>query len=241
MTCRNRLLYITVKCYKPYGIPYGFYIVQALKTKKAMEITVGDDFKNRRFAMNEETQTVETVEEQKVPAEPAPQPQDEKKYTDADVDAIIDKKFAKWKSEQEAKENEAKKLRQMNEAQKAEYEQEKQRAYIAELEAKINRSGLEREASKMLSEGGIAVDDKILGLVVKDTAESTQEAVESFVALVNELADKKVSEKLKGKTPKKMEDTAAGEITKEQFNRMGYQSRNELLQNNPELYHKLKG
>ena len=61
-----------------------------------MEITVGDDFKNRRFAMNEETQTVETVEEQKVPAEPAPQPQDEKKYTDADVDAIIDKKFAKW-------------------------------------------------------------------------------------------------------------------------------------------------
>ena len=129
----------------------------------------------------------------------------------------------------------------MNEAQKAEYEQEKQRAYIAELEAKINRSGLEREASKMLSEGGIAVDDKILGLVVKDTAESTQEAVESFVALVNDLADKKVGEKLKGKTPKKMEDTSAGEITKEQFNRMGYQSRNELLQNNPELYHKLKG
>ena len=54
----------------------------------------------------------------------------------------------------------------------------------------------------MLSEGGIAVDDKILGLVVKDTAESTQEAVEGFVALVNELADKKVGEKLKGKTPK---------------------------------------
>lgn len=191
--------------------------------------------------MNEETQTVETVEEQKVPAEPAQQPQDEKKYTDADVDAIIDKKFAKWKSEQEAKENEAKKLRQMNEAQKAEYEQEKQRAYIAELEAKINRSGLEREASKMLSEGGIAVDDKILGLVVKDTAESTQEAVESFVALVNELADKKVSEKLKGKTPKKMEDTTAGEITKEQFKKMGVRSRNELLERDPELYHRLRG
>ncbi len=104
--------------------------------------------------MNEETQTVETVEEQKVPAEPEKQPQDEKKYTDADVNAIIDKKFAKWKSEQEAKENEAKKLREMNENQKAEYERKKQADYIAELEAKINRSGLEREASKMLSEGG---------------------------------------------------------------------------------------
>ena len=169
----------------------------------------------------------------------------EKTFTQSQLDEIIQKEKAKAKrsaeKEYQAKMDEAEKLREMNENQKAEYERKKQADYIAELEAKINRSGLEREASKMLSEGGIAVDDKILGLVVKDTAESTQEAVDSFVALVNELADKKVGEKLKGKTPKKMEDTSAGEITKEQFNKMGYQSRNELLQNNPELYHKLKG
>lgn len=169
----------------------------------------------------------------------------EKTFTQSQLDEIIQKEKAKAKrsaeKEYQAKMDEAEKLRKMNEVQKAEYEQEKQRAYIAELEAKINRSGLEREASKMLSEGGIVVDDKILSIIVKDTAESTREAVESFVALVNELADKKVGEKLKGKTPKKMEDTSAGEITKEQFNKMGYQSRNELLRNNPELYHKLKG
>ena len=168
-----------------------------------------------------------------------------KTFTQSEVDELIKKRLAKqeksFDKRMQEKLDEAEKLRKMNETQKAEYEQEKQKAYIAELEAKINRSGLEREASKMLSEGGIAVDDKILGLVVKDTAESTQEAVDSFVALVNDLADKKVGEKLKGKTPKKMEDTSAGEITKEQFNKMGYQSRNELLQNNPELYHKLKG
>lgn len=169
----------------------------------------------------------------------------EKTFTQSQLDEIIQKEKAKAKrsaeKEYQAKMDEAEKLRKMNEVQKAEYEQEKQRAYIAELEAKINRSGLEREASKMLSEGGIVADDKILGIVVKDTAERTREAVESFVILVNDLADKKVGEKLKGKTPKKMEDTSAGEITKEQFNKMGYQSRNELLQNNPELYHKLKG
>lgn len=169
----------------------------------------------------------------------------EKTFTQSEVDDLIKKRLAKqeksFDKRMQEKLDEAEKLRKMNETQKAEYEQEKQRAYIAELEAKINRSGLEREASKMLSEGGIVVDDKILGLVVKDTAEATQEAVEGFVALVNALADKKVSEKLKGKTPKKMEDTSAGEITKEQFDRMGYQSRNELLQKNPELYHKLKG
>ena len=168
-----------------------------------------------------------------------------KTFTQSEVDELIKKRLAKqeksFDKRMQEKLDEAEKLRAMNESQKAEYEQEKQRAYIAKLQAKINRSGLEREASKMLSGGGIVVDDKILGLVVKDTAEKTQEAVESFVALVNDLADKKVGEKLKGKTPKKMEDTSAGEITKEQFNKMGYQSRNELLQNNPELYHKLKG
>lgn len=176
-------------------------------------------------------ENVDTVQEEK----------HERTFTRAEIGKMLSAERSKWEAEQEAKENEAEKLRQMNETQKAEYEQEKQRAYIAELEAKINRSVLEREASKMLSEGGIVVDDKILGLVVQDTAEATQEAVEGFAALVNALADKKVSEKLKGKTPKKMEDTTAGEITKEQFNKMGYQSRNELLQNNPELYHKLKG
>lgn len=169
----------------------------------------------------------------------------EKTFTQSEVDDLIKKRLAKqeksFERRMQEKIDEAKKLREMNESQKAEYERQKQAEYIAELEAKITRSGLEREASKMLSEGGIAVDDKILGLVVKDTAESTQEAVESFVALVNELADKKVGEKLKGKTPKKMEDVSDGGITKEQFNKMGYQSRNELLQNNPELYHKLKG
>ena len=168
-----------------------------------------------------------------------------KTFTQSEVDELIKKRLAKqeksFDKRMQEKLDEAEKLRKMNETQKAEYEQEKQRAYIEELEAKINRSGLEREASKMLSEGGIVADEKILGIVVKDTAESTQEAVESFVALVNDLADKKVGEKLKGKTPKKMEDTSAGEITKEQFDRMGYQSRNELLRNNPELYHKLKG
>ena len=168
-----------------------------------------------------------------------------KTFTQSEVDELIKKRLAKqeksFDKRMQEKLDEAEKLRQMNETQKAEYEQEKQRAYIAELEAKINQSGLERQASQMLSEGAIVADEKILGIVVKDTAERTQEAVEGFVALVNELADKKVGEKLKGKTPKKMEDTTAGEITKEQFNKMGYQSRNELLQNNPELYRKLKG
>ena len=68
--------------------------------------------------MNKETEVVETVEDvEKVTAEPEEhqeEPKDEKKYTDADVDKIINKKFAKWKEEAEKAEKEAEKLRKMS-------------------------------------------------------------------------------------------------------------------------------
>lgn len=196
--------------------------------------------------MAEETKETSVVEEGTEQASTQKQAEAaEKTFTQAELDAIIQKEKGKAKraaeKEYKAKMDEAEKLRKMNAEQKAEYEAKKQADYIAELEAKINRSGLEKEASKMLSEVGIVTSDEILSFVVKDNAEETQEAVTNFTSLVNDLADKKVSEMLKGKTPKKVEQSTAGAITKEQFDRMGYKSRNELLQNDPELYAKLKG
>lgn len=169
----------------------------------------------------------------------------EKTFTQAELEDIVRKEKAKAKrsAEREYKEkmDEAEKLRKMNAEQKAEYEAQKQADRIAELEAQLNRNGLEKEASKMLSEAGIVASDDILSFVVKNDAEGTQEAVNALSSLVNELADKKVGEMLKGKTPKKVEQSTSGVITKEQFSKMGYKDRNELLQNNPELYHQLKG
>ena len=196
--------------------------------------------------MAEETKETSVVEEGTEQASTQEQAEAaEKTFTQAELDAIIQKEKGKAKraaeKEYKAKMDEAEKLRKMNAEQKAEYEAKKQADYIAELEAKINRSGLEKEASKMLSEAGIVTSDEILSFVVKDNAEETQEAVTSFTSLVNDLADKKVSEMLKGKTPKKVEQSTAGAITKEQFDRMGYKSRNELQQSDPELYEKLKG
>lgn len=184
----------------------------------------------------EETEQASTQNKQEVA---------EKTFTQAEVDDIVQKRLSKAEKSFEKKIqeriDEAEKLRKMNADEKAEYEAKKQAAYIAELEAKINRSGLEKEASKMLSEAGIVAGDEILAFVVKDSAESTQEAVNSFTELVNQLADNKVKEMLKGKTPRKVEQSTAGAITKEQFDRMGYKDRNELLQSNPELYAQLKG
>lgn len=198
---------------------------------------MAEEIKDEVIEVTEETTDEASNQEQTEVAE--------KTFTQAELDDIVKKEKAKAKrsaeKEYKAKMDEAEKLRKMNADEKAEYEARKQAEYIAELEAKINRSGLEKEASKMLSEAGIVAGDEILAFVVKDSAESTQEAVNGFTELVNQLADNKVKEMLKGKTPRKVEQSTAGAITKEQFDRMGYKDRNELLQSNPELYAQLKG
>lgn len=50
--------------------------------------------------------------------------QGKKRYTDEDVDDIINRKFAEWQKKQQKAVNEAKKLAEMNAQQKAEYERD---------------------------------------------------------------------------------------------------------------------
>ncbi|HGM9554704.1 TPA: DUF4355 domain-containing protein, partial [Streptococcus pyogenes] len=97
-----------------------------------------------------------------------------KKYTDADVDAIIDKKFAKWKSEQEAEKSEAKKMAKMNEKEKADYEKQKLLDELQELKNDKTRNELTAVARQMFAESEINVNDDVLGLVVTLDAEQTK-------------------------------------------------------------------
>ena len=62
--------------------------------------------------------------------------QQQARYTDADVDAIISKKFAKWQEQHEAKVAEAAKLAEMNATQRAEYERDQLQRRLDELRRK---------------------------------------------------------------------------------------------------------
>ncbi|MBF0843377.1 DUF4355 domain-containing protein, partial [Streptococcus danieliae] len=167
----------------------------------------------------------------------------EKTFTQAEMDEIIQQRLKKaeksYARKMQEQLDEAEKLRQMNAEQKAEYEKEKQEAEIADLKAQLNRNALEKVASKLLSEAGIIVDDEILNFVVKEDAEGTQEAINRFSSLVNDIADKKVSEALKGRIPRKVGEQSTTDITKERFDRMGYRAQLDIKKNNPELYEQL--
>lgn len=196
--------------------------------------------------MNEETKNnVDETQNENVDTQQETKSTEEKTFTQAEVDAMITErvKRATKKAEDDAKKqfDEAEKLRQMNAEEKAKYEAEKKDKEIADLKAQLNRQGLEKEAATMLSEKGLPVKKEVLDYVVRDNAEETQAAVNDFVAVINDLADVKVQELLKGKTPQRFEQPSGNTITKEQFKRMGVSQRTKLYNENPELYKQLKG
>ena len=142
---------------------------------------------------------------------------DEKKYSDEDVDKIINRKFAEWEKKQEKerqKKSEADKLKEMNAQQKADYEREQLEKKVEELMKKEALSQMSRSARGMLQEKGINVSDQLLGMLISEDADTTKASVDSFISLFQSEVGKAVKEALKGETPR---TGGASGMTKEQI------------------------
>ena len=126
----------------------------------------------------------------------------EKKYSDKDLDAILDKRFARWKADQEKEKAEAKRLADMNAQERAEAERDKVQKELDELKAKNAIAEMTNEARKMCTEHNINVGDDLLSVLVNQDADKTKKAVDSFVKMFEQEVEKAVKEKLKGNGPK---------------------------------------
>jgi hypothetical protein len=138
----------------------------------------------------------------------------EKKYTDDDLDKIIGKKFAEWKTKQDKAVDEAKRLATMTEQEKAEHERDQYKAQLDELLKKENRNEMGKVARKILSADGINLSDDLLGMIITDEADSTKSNVKQFSKMYKEAVAEGVKDALKGKTPG---TGASGNVTKEQI------------------------
>lgn len=129
----------------------------------------------------------------------------EKKYSDDDVNDIVNKKFAIWKSEHEKEVAEAKaeaeKLAKMNADQKKDYEIEKLKTENEKYKALQVKTELGKEASKQLKEKNIDATAEILDFVVGENAETTSKNIDSFVEIIEKQLALKEAERAKGKTP----------------------------------------
>ncbi len=139
---------------------------------------------------------------------------DEKKYSDDEVNAIIDKRFAKWKKQEQDKVDEAKKLAEMNATEKAEYKAKQYEAELKDLKDKNAISEMTKQARKMLSDSEINASDELLAVLVSSDADTTKSTVDSFVTLFKDAVTKQVKDNLKGNSPKK---GGTNTMTKEQI------------------------
>lgn len=158
----------------------------------------------------------------------------EKKYSDADVDALINKKFAEWSKKRDAEVNEAKKLAEMSETEKSQYERDKLQKQLDELMAEKELNAMTKTARGILADSGITVSDELLSIMVTTDAEKTKAAVDSFIKLFNETVENTVKERLKGKPPRG--GKAAAKSKEEIMNVKDTAERQRLILENKELF-----
>lgn len=130
-----------------------------------------------------------------------PDNKDTKKYSDADVDEIINKKFAKWQKEQEKKISEAEKLAGMNAQEKAEHERDKLQKELDDLKRANSVAEMEKTARAMLRDDGVTVPDEVVSSLIAEDADTTKTKVEAFSKAFKEAIQTAVKDALKGKAP----------------------------------------
>lgn len=133
---------------------------------------------------------------------------DEKKFSQADIDRIVEKRLAKERKAAEKKSREAaeaEKLKNMTEAEKQAAELEQMKKELAELKAEKRNADMLSSASDILKDAGINASSKLVGKLIADTAEETKANVDEFVKLFNDAVNKGVKAAMKqgGGSPKK--------------------------------------
>ncbi len=193
-------------------------------------------FNLQLFAETETGSSTETTTEQTTEqsTEPTVDERSKPKYTEDDVDKIIDKKFAEWQKKQEKKESEAERLGKMTAEEKASERIKALEDKLAEAERKEARAAMTKEARAILHAANINVSDELLANLVSDDAESTQASVKSFISLFKAEVEKGIKEAYKGETPKK---GGTSSLTAEQIMKITNRSeRQRLINENMHLF-----
>ena len=138
---------------------------------------------------------------------------DDKKYSDADVDKLLEKKFAKWQKQKEAEINEAKKLADMTATERAEHERDKLKAELEELKAANTRAEMEKTARSILQTDGVNIPDVIISHLVAADADTTSANVKAFSKAFKVAVQAEVKNQLSHKSP--AAGTPGGGLTKE--------------------------
>ena len=158
------------------------------------------------------------------------------KMLQSEVDRRITSALKKQAKSNEAKIKEAQKLAQMNESEKFQYELEQREKAIAEKEKALALAENKNIASQILADKGLSLS--LVDFVIAEDAETMNSNIRLLEKAFKDSVKREVEKRLGSSAPKKnlpVEET----ITKEKAMKMGIRERQNLLNNNPELYAQL--
>jgi uncharacterized protein YejL (UPF0352 family) len=154
----------------------------------------------------------------------------DKKYTDEDVNKILNKKFAEWEKKQAKKISEAEKLANMT----AEEQLKALQSELDSMKKDKTRSELASAARGILSESDIQVPDNLIANLIGEDAETTKENVAAFSKAFKAAVQEGVKAALKGKTPP---SGGSSTLTKEEIMKVkNLKERQKLIKENMNLF-----
>lgn len=171
-------------------------------------------FNLQLFAEDAPAQGAESQETDPKSGEGKPAEKPAAKYTDDDVNEILNRKFAEWAKKRDKEVSEAQKLAEMGAQEKAEYQRDQLQKQLDELTRKAALADMAKVARSMLEEQDVPADDALVELLISDDAEQTKNAVGAFSKAFHAAVDAAVKDKLRGAPPKR---GGASGITREQI------------------------
>lgn len=161
----------------------------------------------------------------------------EAKYTDDDLDRILNRKFAEWQKKKDKEVDEARRLASMSEEEKTKQKQADMERQLNELLSEKNRSEMMATARSILSERNIHADDALISLIVSEDAESTKKSIDAFANMFQKAVNKAVKDALKGEPPKTGTGSGKGGYTKEDILKVANRAeRQRLIAANMDLF-----
>jgi uncharacterized membrane-anchored protein YjiN (DUF445 family) len=155
--------------------------------------------------------------------------------TQEELDALITKRLERASKKAETEKAEAEKLAKMSEAERQQALFDKEKTMFAEERKQYQKEKMELEVIKQMSSKGLPTE--FSAYLLAEDAETALNNIKTFEVKWQQAIEKAVDNKLKGVTPK-TGGTVTG-ITKEDFNKMGYQEKMKIFNESPELYKEL--
>ena len=125
-----------------------------------------------------------------------------KLFTNEDVDKLINRKFAEWQAKKDKEINEAQKLAEMNEQQKAEYKLDKLQKELDEYKNRETLSEMAKTARSILSEQNINIPDELVSVLVTTDADTTSANVKAFAKAFQSAVSQAVDSKISHREPR---------------------------------------